>query len=169
VYTPLVVVTVIVAGCDAVMLDRLAGIVTLHWIVVVFVGGRTQELLISGQLGLLIDICELESKPVPVMMTGEIVVPAAQDVGETPVMVTGFRSVSVVAAEIDGVDPMMVAVMLTGVVAPVEPAGNPFGAVYVAVVFPVEQIPILEPLEQLPGGEAVQVTDAFGGPLVISA
>jgi hypothetical protein len=94
---PLVVVlTVIVAGCEAVTLAKLAGIATAHVIVVILVG-VAQVLFISGQLGLLITTEEFALNPVPVIVAVNPV-PAVHDAGETLLMLTGCTRVRDVAS-----------------------------------------------------------------------
>jgi hypothetical protein len=90
-----VALTVIVTGCVPVMSDKLAGIVTLLHVTVVFVTVHGVLTLTNPQLVLLKVTVGLAPNPAPLMVTG-IVVPAVHVVGETLAILTGSTSVIVV-------------------------------------------------------------------------
>jgi hypothetical protein len=114
-----------------------------------------------GQLGLLIATVEPALNPVPVMITGMFTVPAVHDAGDTPVIVVGSTRVRDVEAVIAGLPTLATIPTLAVLELGFEKSvADEAGAVYVAVVFPVDVVV---------GEGGVQLTTAFSAALVRSA
>jgi hypothetical protein len=115
-------------------------------------------LIFTGKVGLLIATWEFELNPVPVMVAVNVV-PAVQDAGDMLAMVTGCTSVRDVEAVIAGL-PTLATIPTVVMLELPNDTDDHIGALYVAVVFPVDVMIGL-------GG--VQLTTAFTGALVKSA